>query len=1283
MGTAETGYAAAAAASLQQVARALEAYLCGRIDQQQLLRCMYTSAPGRRGFMQQAGAQSAAVSPPDSKQKTRPLASQLASFAALLCRMLGPAPREGSSKAEAAEGPPVLQQPEEVAHAGVCAAEFWLQHVQQLLSVEAATAAAAAAAGGAEANSDTAAVYREMENIVPCLAAVAADCALPLHTRKAGGEALLLLAVVALSGPQGACHGGPPPAEARGSCQSGAAKRRQMLRRVLRRALEGLLEASGGGAEGSAAVMREFAVTAAHTVLHWQGASRRSLRAALGPLGPALLQTAQQGALMRDEETAAIARSLLCRLTWIWRSTSKGAVAGDEGQQQQQQQQQSPFGVACLFSHVLNSAQQSVNALLEGPSSGAPPAEASRGPERFLLLRALQVIRDLLLYGGGQAMPPQGAVSTALGELEASGGRFLVLNVQRLASTIAAAAVSSWDAVREDIAAAAAGIALPQTQSAAAAAAAAVSPSAAGVQQQELAQHTQHIGGELSPQQLQMPRRGSKGSQKKWKRQMKLQQQQQQQQGQQQKEQQKQQQQNKRGPWAALVVPSSTESEESSEDAVSSEAEDSSDGGQRNSRRGPRGQRSSSNSSSSSATGAEAVQGLLARQLQGLQEAELSASSADTLEAAISAMGALVEVAGPGGLLPNLPVFCRLTDTLFNGSSPQLAKCILASRFGDSLVGFVRAVLRCCPPAAAALHRNCSRFAISVCRLLLAEDSSWQRAALVARGLAAVEEGGMPALLGDAQLRAAAAATHATSKKQKQNQQGGKGFSELSSQLSRRLSGEGAVASGLETAANEGQLLLIHGWRSLCCLLEELLRSQEKAVLGAPAQQLHAFVDALVVGILSSGLASQSSQGLLPVKFACVVVGDASALISALRLLSTSINLGLPPLATLRAVSCLQQRLGQVAASGCLLSACAGPSSALDWRLFEAEGGSSSSSSGSGSSGAALLQLRHSTAVSGGAAAGAVQAALTDLELAVRNAACARSTEGAAAAGEAAVEAGGEGGGAYRFLLRAEELSVLQETGSGVRVVCTAVYAASVASTLSLTGGGGPQKPRPCPAVEAPRKTSGSPAGAPLPANRPAMHRESAPVNACRSLEVADATPSKAASRAFLSAIGVSADSRTSPSPAVSASPPASPSSAAADAAAAEPAFTPTAAGQAEGCSQLQRKRQRENSKAANSSSAPGAKKSPERKSDDEVVILEEAAAPPPVRRSGGAAANRGAGQASCGSQTLSRDEELQQPMQQGLCQAAGSRQATEVAAETQARARLRQLLQSDYELSD
>lgn len=91
-----------------------------------------------------------------------------------------------------------------------------------------------------------------------------------------------------------------------------------------------------------------------------------------------------------------LARSLLCRLTWLWRAASRPAAQGDAPQQQNQQQhQQGPFGSVCLFSQSVNSAQQSIMSLLGGSSREG----ALQGPERFFLLRSLQLLRDLLLFG--------------------------------------------------------------------------------------------------------------------------------------------------------------------------------------------------------------------------------------------------------------------------------------------------------------------------------------------------------------------------------------------------------------------------------------------------------------------------------------------------------------------------------------------------------------------------------------------------------------------------------------------------------------------------------------------------------------------------------------------------------------------------------------------------------------------------------------------------------------------------------------------------------------------
>ena len=57
------------------------------------------------------------------------------------------------------------------------------------------------------------------------------------------------------------------------------------------------------------------------------------------------------------------------------------------------------------------------------------------------------------------------------------------------------------------------------------------------------------------------------------------------------------------------------------------------------------------------------------QQLDELAETELSAASAAALEAAVHAAGALAEVAGPGGVLPSLPLFMKLLQTLVQSVS--------------------------------------------------------------------------------------------------------------------------------------------------------------------------------------------------------------------------------------------------------------------------------------------------------------------------------------------------------------------------------------------------------------------------------------------------------------------------------------------------------------------------------------------------------------------------------------------------------------------------------------
>lgn len=78
---------------------------------------------------------------------------------------------------------------------------------------------------------------------------------LPLHTRKASGEVLLLMAVMALSVSHGMFPGDTlEPTKAQN--QDNSTKRRQILRRVLRKALQGILNAPGDGTDGASTVMR-------------------------------------------------------------------------------------------------------------------------------------------------------------------------------------------------------------------------------------------------------------------------------------------------------------------------------------------------------------------------------------------------------------------------------------------------------------------------------------------------------------------------------------------------------------------------------------------------------------------------------------------------------------------------------------------------------------------------------------------------------------------------------------------------------------------------------------------------------------------------------------------------------------------------------------------------------------------------------------------------------------------------------------------------------------------
>lgn len=84
--------------------------------------------------------------------------------------------------------------------------------------------------------------------------------------------------------------------------------------------------------------------------------------------------------------------------------------------------------------------------------------------------------------------------------------------------------------------------------------------------------------------------------------------------------------------------------------------------------------------------------------------------------------------------------------SLFCSGASHLENCVFASRFGVSLLSFVRSLLLSCPPALSVIHKDCARYAVSVVRQLLS-DSSWQRAGKVAHAVTLAEQGDLSAML--------------------------------------------------------------------------------------------------------------------------------------------------------------------------------------------------------------------------------------------------------------------------------------------------------------------------------------------------------------------------------------------------------------------------------------------------------------------------------------------------------------------------------------------------------
>lgn len=333
-----------------------------------------------------------------------------------------------------------------------------------------------------------------------------------------------------------------------------------------------------------------------------------------------------------------------------------------------------------------------------------------------------------------------------------------------------------------------------------------------------------------------------------------------------------------------------------------------------------------------------------------------------------------------------------------------------------------------------------------------------------------------------------------------------------------------------------------------------------------------------------------------------------------------------------------------------------------------------------------------------------------------------RGAEGAAALGQASVE-GGEGV-ASRFLLRPEQLRTHHDTLTGSSRANAAVYAAcelnflSLASQTSYQEGACPHhKPKPsdnsqpqegsCSSKPARLQTVKAPALSPL---LEGSSRGTDSENR-QSLEARSATPSKAEAHAFLSTTGAEPryhagqttnSTRNVGSPAQTQLCTASgsevgdgtyPDTVASTAAAA------TAAAAAEGAlEKIRQHAKRQRCEFASASSQSGTPSSgwenaeKGHKSDDEVVILEGAASPSVSRRSKKAVPSAGAVLAEGGAVGASghllfspqqcppapRQQQQSRTQQQQLHQTkemAVEERSVELAAEAQARGRIRQLL--------
>ncbi|KFH05632.1 hypothetical protein TGMAS_203760 [Toxoplasma gondii MAS] len=224
-----------------------------------------------------------------------------------------------------------------------------------------------------------------------------------------------------------------------------------------------------------------------HHVLH-QSASLSLFSSSLTSLSSALRSSCFDLAFDENEDLAFYGRSTLCRLTWIFRRTSAAAASlaasgsslaststapQDEGQEHQLSFEAIFEQTVVICSSLFDLCNTFLGSALEDGSStegrggsqstarrfrmqghqGRQPISASRASEggyderetsgglpdavKHLraknefqrAVRAIQLLRDLLLFGSGQAVPKEGALGVSLAPFEREGGRFMVVNV--------------------------------------------------------------------------------------------------------------------------------------------------------------------------------------------------------------------------------------------------------------------------------------------------------------------------------------------------------------------------------------------------------------------------------------------------------------------------------------------------------------------------------------------------------------------------------------------------------------------------------------------------------------------------------------------------------------------------------------------------------------------------------------------------------------------------------------------------------------------------------------